>query len=150
MKIEKIVKRLRLEFLLIWVSAALLALCYETGLFVPGACVGDATASYILETAAVLLTLAAVPVSLKISGRFLHRKLAGLPVEKALPALLRWSEVQLFMLAIVIMVNVSVYYTTMESLGILCAAVGLVASLLCLPAKVKLENYLSEPKEKEL
>lgn len=148
MKIEKTVKRLRLEFLLMWVLAAVLAICYELELFLPGACVGNTTSAYILETAAVLLTLAAVPVSLKISGRFLSRRLAGLPPEKAAAVWLRWSEVQVFLLTVVVLVDVSVYYSTMESLGILCAAVGLVASLLCFPSQARFESYLSNPKEK--
>lgn len=150
MGIEKILKRLRLEFILMWVLSAVLAVCYETDLFTEGLCVGDATVSYVLEAAAILLTLAAVPVALKISGHFLRRRLAGRTLEEASVILLRWSEVQVFLLTIVVLIDVSVYYATLESLGILCAAVGLVASLLCLPSRTKLENYLSNPKENQL
>lgn len=150
MSIETIVRRLRLEFILMWVLAGVLALCYETGLFTEGFCTADATAAYILETAVILLTLVTVPVALKISGHFLRRRLRDKEKETALPVLLRWSEVQLFLLAIVILLDVSVYYATMESLGILCAAVGLAASLLCFPGREKLENYLHDSKEKSL
>lgn len=151
MRIEKIVKRLWIELGLMWALAAVLALCYETDVFPGGACTGDATTAYVLEVAAILLTLAAVPAALKVSGKFLHRKVAERETpETALRTLLRWSEVQVFLLTVVVLVDVSVYYATMESLGILCAAVGLLASLLCLPSKAKLESYLSNPKEKQL
>lgn len=149
MSVQKIVKRLIWEFAFLWALAALLAICYETELFTEGACT-EGTAAYILEVSAVLLTLCTVPVALKISGAFLRRRLAGQDKEEAMKALLKWSEVQLFMLAVVVLVDISVYYTTMESLGILCAAVGLVASLLCFPSRTKIENYLSNLKEPEL
>lgn len=150
MRVEKIVKRLRLEFVLIWVLAAVLAICYETALFSEGACVGDATASYILESAAVLLTLAAVPVSLKISGHFLYRRIEGKSEEQAALILLRWSEVQIFLLMIVVLIDLSVYYSTMDSLGLLCSAVGLIASVFCFPTKTRLEHYLANLKERKL
>lgn len=150
MSIKKILKRLWTELCLMWVLAAVPVLCYETNLFPGGACTGDATTAYVLEVAAILLTLAAVPAALKVNGTFLQRKVAerNTPGEK-LRTLLRWSEVQVFLLTVVVLVDISVYYATMESLGLLCAAVGLVTSLLCLPSKEKLESYLSNPKEKQ-
>lgn len=150
MKVEDILKRLKLEFIAMWLLAAALAICYETDLFTEGTCVGDATTAYILETATILLTLVAVPVSLKISGRFMHNRTACKKGSEVTKTVLRWSEIQIFILTIVVITDVSVYYATLESLGILCAAVGLVASLLCLPNKTRIENYLNSPKPEEL
>lgn len=145
MKVEDILKRLRLEFILMWLLAAILAICYESGLFINGSCVGNATISYIIETAGILLTLTAVPVTLKISGKFMYSRIARKDDNKRAQTVLRWSEIQIFLLTIVVITDISIYYATMESLGILCAAVGLVATLLCIPTKTKLENYLSNP-----
>lgn len=150
MSVKKILKRLWIELCLMWALVAVLALFYETNVFPGGTCAGDSTTTYVLEVAAVLLTLAAVPAALKVSGVFLHRKVAERNTsEAALRTLRRWSEVQVFLLTVVVLIDISVYYATMESLGILCAAVGLAASLLCLPSEEKLESYLSNSKEKQ-
>lgn len=145
MKVEDILKRLRLEFIFMWLLAILLATAYETGLLTEGSCTGNATVSYLIETAAILLTLVVIPVTLKISGKFMHGRMTGKERSLKTRTLLRWHEIQIFLLTIVIITDISVYYATMESLGILCAAVGLVASFLCVPTRTKLENYLSNP-----
>lgn len=146
MKIEDILKRLRLEFVAMWVVAGILAACHETGLFPEGSCAETPTLAYVIETAAVLLTLAGVPAAVKISGKFMYGRVLAKEGEEKLKTILRWSEIQLFLLAIVTLTDISIYYATMESLGILCAAVALVASLLCLPDRVRFEKYLSAPK----
>lgn len=146
MKIEAILKRLRLEFVAMWVVAGILAACHEMGFFPEGSCTGTPTLAYVIETAAILLTLAGVPAAVKISGKFLHGRVLAKEGEEKLKTILRWSEIQLFLLAIVTLTDISIYYATMESLGVLCAAVALVASLLCLPDRTRFEKYLSAPK----
>lgn len=149
MKAEDILKRLRLEFVAMWLLAAALAICYETGLFTDGSCVGDATTAYILEAGAILLTLVAIPAALKISGRFMYSRIVRKSGTDIAGTVLRWSEIQVFILTIAVITDISIYYATLESLGMLCAAIGLIASLLCFPNRNRIQNYLNTSKSEQ-
>jgi hypothetical protein len=98
----------------------------------------------VLQTVTILLTLCLIPVSLKMFSAVLNKRV--LPLENAeskLLSYLHWSEVRLALMAIVALIGLSVYYTTLSSIGGLCALVGLLASLFCLPGEEKVKNELN-------
>ena len=54
----------------------------------------------------------------------------------------KWSEIRLGLLFIPAILNISFYYMTMDTTGILCASMALIASLFCVPDKKKILNEL--------
>ncbi len=143
MEIKNIVRRLQVEYIAIWLLVAGLFLSYETGLFEEGTLAHDGRLCYVLQTATVLLTLCLIPVALKMFSLALDKRVKPLPRPEALRAYQRWSEVRLAMLAVVVLVGLSVYYSTLSSIGGLCALVGLLATLFCLPGEARVKGELN-------
>lgn len=144
MEIKKIVRRLWMEYLLVWLLSLGIVVLYETGVKEEGTWAHDGRICYVLQTVTILLTLCLIPVSLKMFSAVLNKRV--LPLENAeskLLSYLHWSEVRLALMAIVALIGLSVYYTTLSSIGGLCALVGLLASLFCLPGEEKVKNELN-------
>lgn len=117
--------RLWIEYILVWALPVVSLILHGVGLLEEGALAHDGRLCYILQTCTVLLTLCLVPASLKW---FAPDMSAGLTSYR------RRSETRLALLAIVIIVGLSIYHTTLGNMGGLCAAVGLVATLFCVPS----------------
>lgn len=143
MEIKSIVRRLWAEYVAVWLLAAGLFLMNETGIVEAGALAHDGHLCYVLQTATVLLTLCLIPVSLKMFGMALEKRVRPLPLPEALRSYLRWSEIRLAMLAVVVMIGLTVYHSTLSSIGGLCALVGLLATLFCLPGEERLRSELN-------
>lgn len=143
MEIKSIVRRLWAEYVALWLLAAGLLLMSETGLVEEGALAHDGRLCYVLQTATVLLTLCLIPVSLKMFGMALAKRVRPLPLPEALRSYLRWSEIRLAMLAVVVLIGLTVYHSTLSSIGGLCALVGLLATLFCLPGEGRLRSELN-------
>ena len=144
MEIKKTARRLWAEYLMMWLLALAIVLLYETGVMEEGTWAHDGRICYVLQTVTILLTLCLIPVSLKMFSAVLNKRV--LPLENAeskLLSYLHWSEVRLALMAIVALIGLSVYYTTLSSIGGLCALVGLLASLFCLPGEEKVKNELN-------
>ena len=144
MEIKKIVRRLWMEYLLVWLLSLGIVVLYETGVMEEGTWAHDVRICYVLQTLTILLTLCLIPVSLKMFSAVLNKRV--LPLENAeskLLSYLHWSEVRLALMAIVALIGLSVYYSTLSSIGGLCALVGLLASLFCLPGEEKVKNELN-------
>jgi hypothetical protein len=144
MEIKKIVRRLSMEYLLVWLLSLGIVVLYETGVMEEGTWAHDGRIRNVLQTVTILLTLCLIPVSLKMFSAVLNKRV--LPLENAeskLLSYLHWSEVRLALMAIVALIGLSVYYTTLSSIGGLCALVGLLASLFCLPGEEKVKNELN-------
>lgn len=143
MEIKSIVRRLWAEYVAVWLLAAGLFLMNGTGIVEEGALAHDGRLCYVLQTATVLLTLCLIPVSLKMFGMALEKRVRPLPLPESLRSYLRWSEIRLAMLAVVVMIGLTVYYSTLSSIGGLCALVGLLATLFCLPGEERLRSELN-------
>lgn len=141
-EIKRIVRRLWVEYLLVWLLALAIVLLYEAEVMEEGLWAHDGQICYLLQTAVVLLTLCAIPASLKMFGLVMERRVSVLPHAEALVSYQRWSEIRLALIAIVVFVGLSVYYTTLSSIGGLCALVALLASFFCLPGADKLKHEL--------
>lgn len=143
MEIKRIVHRLWVEYAIVWLLAIGLLLLNETGVVEEGALAHDGRLCYVLQTATVLLTLCLIPVALKMFSLALDKRVKPLPRLEALRAYCRWSEVRLAMLAVVVLIGLSVYYSTLSSIGGLCALVGLLATLFCLPGEARVKGELN-------
>lgn len=143
MEIKSIVRRLWAEYVAVWLLAAGLFLMNGTGIVEEGALAHDGRLCYVLQTATVLLTLCLIPVSLKMFGMALEKRVRPLPLPEALRSYLRWSEIRLAMLAVVVMIGLTVYHSTLSSIGGLCALVGLLATFFCLPGEERLRSELN-------
>ena len=64
---------------------------------------------------------------------------------EALKSYRRWSEIRLFLLAVPAIMGISFYYLTLNTTGIFCAAMALIASLFCVPSESRLLNELDLP-----
>lgn len=144
---KKIVLRLRIEFLFLWILPALLAVLYETGVFESGLYAGDTQKEYLINTLGVLLTFLSVFLALKMfSFRFVQARLTHTDDRLREKAFVRWSEVRLSLLLAATLVNLSSYYITMTNSGVLCTLVLLLASMFCWPME---DNKALEPDANE-
>lgn len=145
MTTDKILKRLQIEFLVFWVVCILFAALNELEVLPNGFYAGNGNMEYYLETIGIFMTLAFVPAALKLMPYILPKKI--LPVEDATARLtkyLLWSEVRLSLLFVGTMVNLTIYYLTMNNVGGLCALITLTASLFIRPAKGRIEDELAK------
>lgn len=149
MEIKKIVRRLWVDYLVMWALSLAIVLLYETGVMEEGLLAHNGSLCYVLQTSTILLALLAIPASLKMFSMVLNKRIVKLPLAEALVSYQRWSEVRLALLAIVALVGLSVYYTTLSSIGGLCALIGLIATLFCLPNEKRMEEELNQEENQE-
>lgn len=146
-QIKKVLNRQRIVFIFVWVLPFLYACLYETGLLPKGICVGDANKVYILQTVGILLTIGLIPFALRMFSLQLVRRVKELPLRKALTSYRRWSDVRLSMLFVPAMINLQFYYLTMNTTGLFCAAMALIATLFCIPSESRMKNELDLPED---
>ena len=65
-RINKTVKYLQAEYIMIWILPIVLVILYETGIMTEGDYAGDARMDYILQTIGILLTVGLIPLSLRL------------------------------------------------------------------------------------
>ncbi|MDR0988261.1 MAG: hypothetical protein LBM06_02200 [Prevotellaceae bacterium] len=146
-RIKRIARTQRLLFLLFWLVPIGLLVVGESGGTWVGRYAADESASYALNTLTILLTIACVPVSLKLFAWVLTRRIEPLTLEQALRLYARWSSLRLLLLFIPVTVGLADYYLVMSHAGALCACIGLVASLFCIPGEARLRNELHIERE---
>lgn len=140
-EIKKWTRRLLWEYGLFWTVAVVLMTAFECGWLEDGGLVGHARQEFILETVGILLTLLGIPLSLKLFGRRVM-KLRSLPLTASLDAYHRLSLFRLSILAVIVWGNLLLYYVTVNSIGGLCALLGGIAALFCVPGRQRLMNEL--------
>lgn len=141
-EIKKLVLQQRIEYAVFWIVALGMAVCYESGILPDGIYAGDVRMEYYLETSGILLAMVIIPLSLKLFSLALVKRIRKLPLLRALRSYGRWSEFRLLMLAFVVLANLTVYYLTLNSIGGLCALMGLTASFFCWPSMKRVMNEL--------
>lgn len=140
-EIHRTLVRQWIEYTVLWVVAALIVLLFEWGCMEEGALAGEPRVTFTLQTAEILLTLALVPLSLKLYAKKLVG-LSALPLLQALKAYHRWGMVRLCLLTVVVWGNLVIYYLTLNNIGSLCALIGVAASLFCVPGRRRLLTEL--------
>jgi hypothetical protein len=147
-EIKGLVGRLKIGFSAVWGAALVVFVCGETDIIPNGVMADDVRATYIYETISILMTATMLPVSLKLFNFVLTKKVN----EERLPQALRhyrlWSDIRLLMLLSIVLVGLTCYYLTMSKTGGLCALIGLIATLFCIPGEERLRRELNIYKEK--
>jgi len=144
---QQILRRLRIEFFLYVLLAVLLVVLYETHVFVEGALVGNVGATYTAESAGILLTVILTPVALKSFHNALVRMVYMEDDEARRRCYVKWCEIRLAMFVAVVLLNISVYYMTVDNMCGYCAIIGAIASLFCWPTKDGVATELTMKEE---
>ena len=148
-KIDRLIRLLKIEFAVTWVVIICLIAGYENGILEEGTLIGDSRAVYIAQLTGVLLAICLIPMSLRIFNLSLTKYIRNLDIDRALKSYRRWSEVRIILLLVVAVFNISLYYWTMDTTGLLCAAMAVLASMFCVPGKKRLLSELDLLKEEE-
>jgi len=146
-KIKQLLQWLQLEYVLVWVLPLVLVALYETGVMTEGVYAGDVRMDYILQTVGILLVVGLIPLSLRLFSLSLVKHVKQLTLPEALKSYRRWSEVRIEMLLVPVLVNLSFYYLTMNTTGIMCAMMALIASLFCIPTRKRMLDELDLVKD---
>lgn len=142
-QIKQITRSLKIQYTLFWLLPLFLVVAGETELFPVGLCAGDAQIQYIWGTIGVLVAIVCVPLSLKLFSIALKRKMSESDFPIALENYLFWSGIRLGILELAVLLNLIVYYLTLDNLGGLCALIALTASAFCLPGEKRLREELN-------
>lgn len=146
-QIKCVVRNLNISYVFFWVLPAFLWGAGEFDLLPVGALADHTQATYYLEVFGILLTAICIPLSLKLFGLVLKKKIDHLTIPLALKRYVLWSNIRLGLLEVTILLNLLCYYLTLSSTGNLCMLIGLTASLFCLPSEKRLRNELHITKE---
>lgn len=141
-KLKRLVRILKGEYALMWALVLLLAALYECDVLPQGLFAGDAQMEYLMQVVSILLTVCLIPLSLRLFNLSLTRYITTLPLTDALKSYRRWSEIRIILLLMPALVDLSAYYWTMDTTGLLCCGMTVIASLFCLPNRQRLLNEL--------
>lgn len=147
-QIKKVTARIKSLFAYFWILPILLVLLGENGGDWIGLYAGDVRATYFAETLSILLAAICVPVSLKLFSWVLVKKIDKVTISQALRLYAVWSGVRLVLLVLPVLAGFFTYYMMLSTKGILCALIGLTASLFCFPSEERLRKELHINKEK--
>ena len=103
---------------------------------------GDVRMDYILTTIGIMLTIVMIPLSLRLFNLNLVKRISKLSTFEALISYRRWSEVRLALLLVAALLNMSIYYLTLNTTGLFCSLMALLATFFCIPTKERLLKEL--------
>ncbi len=148
-RIKRLLNCLKIEYALFWGICVLTTACYELEVLPQGMLVNNPRTAYMLQTTGVLLAVVMIPMSLRLFSLSLIKNVKRLPLMEALVSYRRWNEVRLAMLLAPAILNLSIYYWTLDNTGLLCAAMVMVASFFCVPGENRLKMELNLDQEEE-
>ena len=141
--VGKLLGCLKVEYGAFWLLTLLTVALYELDVLPQGILVEDVRTSYMLEVLGILLTVCLIPLSLRLFSLSLVRCVQQRTLLDAVSSYRRWNEIRLALLLVPVLVNLSIYYWTLNTTGLFCAAMALVASFFCVPGRKRLENELN-------
>lgn len=142
-KIDKTLKTLKVQFFLFWLIPILLFVAYETNLLGVGTYADDPQMQYVWETIGILVAIACVPLALKLFSIVLKKKIDEVSFPAALSKYQLWSGIRLGILEFAALLNIVVYYFTLNNIGGLCALIAMTASLFCFPGEKRMREELN-------
>ena len=148
-KVKSLLRCLRIEYILFWALMLLTVVLYEAEVLPQGVYVNDPKISYMLEVLGILLAVCLIPLSLRFFSVSLARCVKSRALSDAMVSYRRWSEIRLALLLVPAILNLSVYYWTLDTKGLLCAAMVAVAALFCVPGEKRLKAELDFNAEEE-
>lgn len=141
-EISRLLNCLRIEYGVFWFASLLLVVLYESDILPQGIMAGDVRMEYMLEVVGILMAVALIPLSLRLFSLSLTRYVRNLALEEALRSYRRWNEVRIALLLVPALLNLSVYYWTMNTTGLLCGCMVMVAALFCVPTRERILEEL--------
>ena len=156
-KIRQAVSTLKRNFAYLWFAALFIIILGESGGFnLTGAYADNVRAVYFTETIVILLTACCIPAALKLfawvkkknklSEDLINNEKKKIDTDASTDAAmnqyLMWSSVRILLLAIPVITGIIGYYLMQSTSCILCACIGLTASLFCVPSEKQLKKDL--------
>ena len=135
------------NFIALWAIPACMAFLFEADILPKGLYAANAQMDYILQSIGILLTIGLIPFSLRIFSLNLVKRVKELPLQNALKSYRIWADVRICLLFVPAFLNLSFYYLTLNTTGLFCAAMALIASLFCVPSENRIKNELDLPEE---
>ena len=149
-QIKQLVTCLKIEYALFWALLLLLVTLYEFEVLQEGALIDEPQTEYMVKAAGILLAVTLIPLSLRLFSLSMVQSVQHRPLQEALVSYRRWCEIRLGLLLVPALINLSVYYWTLDNTGLLCAAMVLMASFFCVPGEKRLRMELNlDTDEKE-
>lgn len=137
--IDKVIRSLWIEYLGVWMLAALVVLIYEADWLAGGVLAGNARACYAAGVTGVLSTVILIPVALRLHRDGLRKCLdEQLPASERLARYHRLCVKRLVLLALPLAADLWIYYATIDQAGLLCAGMVAVSLLFCVPGRGRL------------
>ena len=105
---------------------------------------------FYVEVVNVLMIIVCVPLSLKLFSLNTQRSLRRMDKDEALASYHHWSLVRLGLLLVCMEVGVLTYYLLIDTKGLLCAGIALIASFFCVPSTAKVKAHLAAKEDEPL
>ncbi|MBO5251712.1 MAG: hypothetical protein J6B31_06935 [Bacteroidaceae bacterium] len=134
-------------FIGIWALPLFMAFLFEIGAFPEGLYAGNAQLDYILQSVGILLTIGMIPFALRIFNLNLVKRIKELPLQQALKSYRIWADIRLCLLFVPAILNLQFYYLTLNTTGLFCSVMALIATLFCVPSESRIKNELDLPDE---
>lgn len=145
MNTDRIIKSLRLNYYVAFISTLLIIVAFESKHLYKGAlrqCLSEDTI-YTLEIAAVMLTIGLIPLALKLFSRNLEKAKAKGNAE-VMKKFGKMGLLRIALLFIVIVANAFIYYGIGYEGAMYCGLLGYGAMIYSYPTKETLNNYLNK------
>ncbi len=140
--IKRIVWLLNAAFVSFWLVAGGIVLLGETDVIPTGFYAADERMSYMLESICILVTAVCIPLPLKLFSVAMKRIVDKQSLPNALRSYVFFSILRLLFIFIPVYLGFIIYYLVLTKTGLLCAMIGLVASLFCVPSTTRLRKEL--------
>ncbi|MBO7602662.1 MAG: hypothetical protein J6S94_06540 [Bacteroidaceae bacterium] len=142
--IRQAVTTLKRNFAYLWFAALFIIILGESGGFsLTGAYADNVKVVYFTETIVILLTACCVPAALKLFA-WIKKKITdvGISIDTAMREYVTWSSIRVVLLSLPVVAGIVCYYLMQSTSCILCACIGLTASLFCVPSEKQLKKDL--------
>lgn len=140
--IRDLLKRLKIELVVAWVIILIVFILGENQVIPNGVYADDKQMEFYLNIVCIVLTLAGLPLSLKLFSLNTTRSLRWLNHDDALAHYHKWSVIRLCSLLFCIIVNVIAYFLIWNTTGMFCALIILLVTLICWPSYDRIKKYL--------
>lgn len=140
--IQKALFRVKLFFFLFWLLPFIMVVGYETMPEWVGHYAHDVRAVYLSEVLVILLAVVCVPSALKLFAWMMRRQVDQVDVVEAMRLYVLWSGVRLVLLIAPVLAGLYIYYSMLSTKALLCACIGLTASLFCVPGATRMRREL--------
>lgn len=142
--IKQVLRWLIIEFAAAWILVILTFIAGELNLIPNGAfhAVGGSQTEYYLNLISVVLVIVCIYLAMQLFSLNTRRSLKRMNHDEALRTYHVWSIVRLALLLVAAIYGITIYFLLMESTGILCACMAMVATLACVPSEDKLNKYI--------